>query len=101
MSDEKGTRLRFEPSLSWGDLLLAGSLLVAGVVAFQNLDTRITINDERINNVGNGASSLHNELQSHITSEDARRETMRQELRSELHDINAKLDRLIEGGERK
>lgn len=87
---------KFDNSLSWGDVAMAAGLLLTGLLAFTDLSSRVTVHDERIKAIGTGTNEVHRELQAHIEREAVEREALRQELRSDLREINAKLDKLIE-----
>jgi hypothetical protein len=87
---------RLDNSISWGDLGMAISLLIAGVVAIAEIDGRVSMQNERINHVATGTNSLHSEFMKHTDAERQAREDVRMELRAELKDINLKLDKLIE-----
>ena len=87
---------RLDNSISWGDIGMAVSLLIAGVMAVAALDARVTVQNERINHVATGTSSMHLEFLKHADQERMAREDVRTELRNELKDINLKLDKLIE-----
>lgn len=88
--------ITMDRSLSWGDVLVAAGLLISGVLAFAALETDISVSRERINHIGAGTNAVHQELQRHMQDEREAREAIRAELRTELKDINAKLDKLIE-----
>lgn len=88
--------LKLDPTLSWGDVLMAIGLITTGVLAFAALDTDISISRERISHISAGTNAVHEELQRHIVDERDAREAIREELRRDLKDINAKLDMLIE-----
>jgi len=87
---------KFDNSLSWGDVIMTGGLLMTGLLAFTDLSSRVDVHDERIGAIGRGTSELHGELQSHVERESNEREALRNELRSDLHQISLKLDKLIE-----
>ena len=87
---------RLDNSISWGDIGMGIGLLITGVLAFGDLSARVSVTEERLTQVGGGTTALHAEFQRHELQEREDREAIRAELRSELRDINAKLDRLIE-----
>lgn len=88
-------KLRFDASISWGDLITGVTLLVTGLFAFSTLQTRVSLNEERISVAGQRINVAHNELVSHITDEQERRDQMRIEIKEDLKTINEKLDALI------
>lgn len=91
-----GVAFKMDPSLSWGDVAMTVGLLVSGVLAFAALETEISLNKERIANIGASTTAVQSELQRHVEAEREAREALRQELRMELKEINSKLDKLIE-----
>ena len=87
---------RLDNSISWGDIGMGIGLLITGVLAFGDLSTRVSVTEDRLTQVGAGTTAMHAEFQRHELQEREDREAIRAELRGELRDINAKLDRLIE-----
>lgn len=87
---------RFDNSISWGDVMMGGGIVMAGIMAFTVLQTRVSLAEERITTIGQGQTSVRSELQRHITEEEERRTQSRIEVREDLRVISEKLDRLME-----
>lgn len=89
-------QFRMDPSLSWGDVGMAAGLLISGVVAFATLQGDVKLVQEKVIQADARSQQVDRDLTQHIADERAEREAMRRELRGDLKDINAKLDKLIE-----
>lgn len=89
-------RLSVDPSLSWGDIVMTASLVVAGLVAFSDVSKGVALNASSIEVVEVDLVALTDVHRERMQQEREDRERMREEMRQDLKAISDKLDRLIE-----
>ena len=87
---------RFDPSLSWGDLAVALSLALSGILAFAQLSNRVSVAEVKIVQTEAQAVKVGNDLNAHKTESVSSDLQIRAEFRDQVREINSKLDRLIE-----
>ena len=91
-------KLSVDPSLSWGDIVMTASLVVAGLVAFSDVSKGVALNASSIEVVEVDLVALTDVHRERMQQEREDRERMREEMRQDLKAISDKLDRLIENG---
>lgn len=98
MNDGDGDedRFRFDKSLSLGDVMMGLSLLVAGVLAFAALSSRVDVTEVLIQQVGSEAERIENDLRIHKIESTQNDSMLKTEFRDSVREINTKIDRLIE-----
>ena len=89
-------RLSVDPSLSWGDIVMTASLVVAGLLAFSDVSKGVALNASSIEVVEVDLVALTDVHRERMQQEREDRERMREEMRQDLKAISDKLDRLIE-----
>lgn len=89
-------KLSVDPSLSWGDIVMTASLVVAGLVAFSDVSKGVALNASSIEVVEVDLVALTDVHRERMQQEREDRERMREEMRQDLKAISDKLDRLIE-----
>lgn len=89
-------KLSVDPSLSWGDIVMTASLVVAGLVAFSEVSKGVALNASSIEVVEVDIVALTEVHRERMQQEREDRERMREEMRQDLKAISDKLDRLIE-----
>ena len=89
-------RLSVDPSLSWGDIVMTASLVVAGLLAFSDVSKGVALNASSIEVVEVDLVALTDVHRERMRQEREDRERMREEMRQDLKAISDKLDRLIE-----
>ncbi|MAG09813.1 MAG: hypothetical protein CL494_05315 [Actinobacteria bacterium] len=89
-------RLSVDPSLSWGDIVMTATLVIAGLVAFSEVSKSVALNTSSIEVVEIDMVALTEVSRERMKQERADRERMREEMRQDLKAISDKLDRLIE-----
>ena len=89
-------KLSVDPSLSWGDIVMTASLVVAGLLAFSDVSKGVALNASSIEVVEVDLVALTDVHRERMRQEREDRERMREEMRQDLKAISDKLDRLIE-----
>ena len=89
-------KLSVDPSLSWGDIVMTASLVVAGLLAFSDVSKGVALNASSIEVVEVDLVALTDVHRERMQQEREDRERMREEMRQDLKAISDKLDRLIE-----
>lgn len=95
-AEPHSTRFRFDPSLSWGDLAVALSLALSGILAFAQLSNRVSVVEVKLVETQGRVQQVSGELNSHKIDSQNSNVLIRQEVRDSLREVNTKLDRLIE-----
>ena len=88
--------MKIDPTISWGDIGMGIGLLFTGILAFTGLSEQVALQEERISSTAQATRATHEALETHKAESAARDLAIRAELRTELRDINNKLDRLVE-----
>ena len=88
--------MKIDPTISWGDIGMGIGLLFTGILAFTGLSEQVALQEERISSTAQATRATYEALETHKAESAARDLTIRAELRTELRDINHKLDRLVE-----
>lgn len=89
---------KVEQSISWGDLGMGVGLLITGIVAFTDLGERVAVQDEKITTTAAYVKVIDINLETHKRDSLAADQAIKAEIRTELRDINQKLDRIVERG---
>ena len=84
-------KLSVDPSLSWGDIVMTASLVVAGLVAFSEVSKGVALNASSIEVVEVDIVALTEVHRERMQQEREDRERMREEMRQDLKAISDKL----------
>lgn len=90
------TKFRLDPSISWGDVGMALTALVATVTMAVNLQAQVDHQAQQLERVETAMQQTRAEVREVELLDEAKRNELRREIKADLGEINGKLDRLIE-----
>lgn len=88
--------LKFEPRVSVGDIVMFFGLLASGLLAFAAMGERVSLVEAETQHNATAVVQVAGDLERHKQESAAADQALRAEIKSELRDINGKLDKLIE-----
>jgi hypothetical protein len=89
-------KFQFDASISWGDIGMAIGGLVFTLGVFLSLRDDVMIHNQRIGHAEKAVNVVAEDLRLHKTESLAADNQIKTEIKTELKDINDKLDRLVE-----
>lgn len=90
------SRLRIDPSMNLGDVIVLCTTLILLGAAYARQDTRLDGHDIELRRLDTVDQALAADARASDIQSQARSEQLRQEMKADLGEINDKLDRLIE-----
>ena len=88
--------LKFEPTVSWGGVVMFTGLLLGGVFAFTDLSARVDLVEQKAGYNAQQTERVAGDLERHKVYSANSDQALRTEIKGELRDISGKLDKLIE-----
>lgn len=88
--------LKFEPTVSWGDVVMFTGLLLGGVFAFTDLSSRVDLVEQKAGYNAQATERVAGDLAQHKVDSVVADQAIRTEIKAELRDINGKLDKLVD-----
>ena len=87
---------KLDPTISWGDIGMGIGLMFTVILAFTGLSEQVALQNERITATAAYSKQVNDNLERHKVESYAADTAIKTELKTELRDINQKLDRLVE-----
>ena len=87
---------KLDPTISWGDIGMGIGLMFTGILAFTGLSEQVALQNERITAKASYSKQVNDNLERYKVESYAADTAIKTELKTELRDINQKLDRLVE-----